>query len=125
MVAGAAVSAIGASKAGSAGAALSKEEAQLIEDKAEFEESQFRRQAKKLLGSQRTAFAKGGVRLTGTGTATKVMSETAGDLEREALAIRHFGDSEAAARRLEGKAIKSAGAFGAATSILGTLGKID
>jgi len=95
---GAGISAMGT---GAWNAAMAKIEAMHIIEAGRREEAVFRRRAKAFMGTQRTRYAKAGV--YAEGSPTDVMAETAGELERDALAIRYGARRRAYAKRLEAK----------------------
>lgn len=79
---------------------LAERNARIIEDKAKFDEARKREQSKRLLSSQRAAFAKSGVELEGS--PGFVIEETAALEELDAQAIRFGGKVSAQGQRLKG-----------------------
>jgi hypothetical protein len=98
-------------------------EAKQTRDAAQFEETRQRERAARLMGAQRAAYGGSGVTLEGTPLI--VQADTAEEAELDALAIRYSGSvaearsrAAAAAERMQGKAMRQAGYFGAGTTLL-------
>lgn len=95
-------------------------QAALTEAKSKIQSARIRRAGVKLMSAQRAGYAKAGVTLEGT--PTEVLAETAGDVEFEARMVEKFGAMEAAARRREAAATKTAGAIGSIGTVLSGAG---
>ena len=93
-----------------------KKQAELTRQAGEFEVSRLRESEKRLQARQRVAFAKSGVRRTGT--VLEVMKQTAQEVEEEALNIQFGAESGAQARLFEAKQVKKAGQIGGVTTLL-------
>ncbi|MCP4537768.1 MAG: hypothetical protein GY832_11545 [Chloroflexi bacterium] len=143
MIAGTAISAIGAIGAGRAqqqqsedAAAISEYNAQVARNQAEAEErkagiaaEQLERKGEALLATQRTQYGRGGV-LSGTGTPQVVQADTATQLEMdrqmvlaEGAEAAQFAMSQATGHMMQAKSYKSQGKYamrGAGLSALGT-----
>lgn len=132
------VSAGGALKAGSdeetAGdynAAVARQSAVATEEKTAFEVEAHREKVRKLLSSQRAAFAVAGVDMEGS--PLLVLEDTAAQGELDAKAIQYSGDVEASQKRsqaelyeLQGKNAKTSSYWKAGSSLLsggGTIAK--
>ncbi len=99
-------------------------QAQDAVDRAAVEESIMRREAGRLTGRQRTAFAASGVRL-GVGSPLDVLADTAATTEFNALTIRAGGEREAFGARVQAAGFRASagnlarqGRLGAARSLL-------
>ncbi len=125
------ISAIGQIQAGQAAAAQAAFQSRVLHQQAAFErqraaiqEAQFRRDAARLGGKQRTLLAKAGVRVA-EGSPLLLQVETAAQAELEALTIRAGGDitaarlrQEAILQRMRGQSSRTAGFIGAGKSLL-------
>jgi len=150
IVAGGAIGAIGAIRAGNvaqqqaeaqaaadrANAAQAEQNAQISLQQAAAKESQQRVQARQVLGAQRAAIAQNDIGWGGT--AADIMSQSAASAELDALNIRYQGDIEARGFRYQsamdtynakqaqiaGANAKTSSYFNAAGSILGAGGSV-
>ena len=93
-----------------------KKQAELTRQAGEFEVSRLRESEKRLQARQRVAFAKSGVRRTGT--VLEVMKQTAQEVEEEALNIQFGAESGEQARLFEARQVKKAGQIGGVTTLL-------
>ena len=105
-------------------------EAQNAQNASEYEERLHRERGKRLLSSQRTDIAASGLGLEGS--SLLAIEESAVEIEKDALAIRYSGSvaaararSQAAADRMQGRAAKTAGMWGAGKSLLTGASKIS
>lgn len=101
----------------------------LATKQAEFDEKRQRIKSKKELGAMRAAYGASGVQIDAS--ALDVLEESAAAAEMDALNIRHGGQlraigyrNEAAMAGYEAEASRRAGAFGAASAVLGGASKI-
>lgn len=130
--AGGAVSAYGSyaeglykSRAAMANADLAIQNASFAKTKAKFDEQQVRTEGKKVLGDMRASYAASGV--TTDGSVLDVMSESAANVERDALFTRYAGkmrvkalQDEAAMNRDAARAYKRSGTYSAVGNLLMT-----
>jgi hypothetical protein len=100
-------------------ARIAEADANAVQRKATYEESQARTRLKRLMGTQRALYAKAGVDLS-EGSPLFVLADTAAQGEEDLEFIREGGDvaatrlrSTASLQRFYGKAAGTAGAFGA------------
>ena len=93
-----------------------KKQAELTRQAGEFEVARLRETEERTQARQRVAFAKSGVRRTGT--VLEVMKQTAQEVEEEALNIQFGAESGAQARLFEAKQVKKAGQIGGVTTLL-------
>ena len=100
-------------------AGVSDTQAALVKRRATIEEARTRKTGKRLMGTQRAKFAKAGVRVAGT--PTEVISQTAADIELEALMIRSNAMQEAAALKAGARDIRSAALIRTGGTLLGDL----
>jgi len=131
MAAGTAMSAYGAYQQGKMqkqlyeyNAQVAEQNSKLAQDKAEYDKEQLRRRYRKISGSQRVAYAKGGVD-SSTGTPLFVQEELAMLTEEDILMTQYNADLksrgyqvEAAQARYTGAAAYSAGKMRAASTLL-------
>jgi hypothetical protein len=131
MAAGTAISAYGAYQQGKMqkemyeyNARVAEENAKIAQQKADYDKEQFRRRYRKIAGSQRVAYAKGGVD-SSTGTPLYVQEELAMLTEEDILMTQYNADLkkrgytvEAATARYQGAAAYSAGKMRAAGTLL-------
>jgi len=104
-------------------AKLAERDAKIAKQNAAYEASQKRRETERMLGRQRALYGKGGV--TMEGSPLMVQEETAAEGEMDALmiergyALRTQGfEAEAKLHRMKGSTARSAGAWGAGTTLL-------
>lgn len=104
-------------------AALAQAEGQQAKLAAEQEEKDHRERVRRFLSGTRAAIAKSGVTLDGS--ALELMAESAAEAEYDALKIRHAGslaqlraEREAAQSRMQARAYRVGGLFGAGTTLL-------
>ena len=131
MIAGTAISAYGqyqagvqAQKAGDYQASIARQQAQVAQQKAAFEATKLRERGERLKASQRTGYAGRGISLS-SGTVEEVLTDTAGDIKLDELAILYGGSMEAQGLHSQaqysewaGKQKKKAGTIGAIGSLL-------
>lgn len=131
MAAGTAISAYGAYQQGKAqkqlyeyNAQIAEQNSKLAQDKAAYDKEQLRRRYRKIAGSQRVAFAKGGVD-SSTGTPLYVQEELAMLTEEDILMTQYNADLksrgfqvEATQARYQGAAAYQAGKMRAAATLL-------
>lgn len=120
-VVGTGISAYGQHQAGKQAEQAYGYNAQLAREQGAEAERVSRRKLKSLLSSQRALYAKAGVDIT-EGSPLMVLSETAAEGEREALALRRGYRSEAYLQELYGKQAGRTGLVGAAGTLLTGLG---
>lgn len=89
MAAGQIIQGVGESKAARTNQRLANQAADQERQRAQFEETQHRRQAERVQGAQRARFLASGV--TETGSVLDVGAESAAEAELDALAIRYGG----------------------------------
>lgn len=105
-----------------------RENAKAIERAAEFnallatreasvEAARLRRRNRQLISSQRVAFAKGGIEVSGT--ALQFLADNAGELERDALNVEQFGRTTASLERARGRNARIEGRRRAFASLIG------
>lgn len=95
--------------------------AEVAEQKAEYEEAQARKRWKRLMGTQLALYAKAGVDIS-SGSPLLILSSQAGEAELEALNIRYAGENEASMQRWYGKKAKRAGEIAAWSTLLTGVG---
>ena len=105
-------------------AAVDANQAIASQQAAEFEETQHRAKLTRLLSSQKAAAGASGID-PNTGSPLSVMADTAEQGELDALAIRYGGqvgayraNSQAELDKMQGKAARTAGYYGAGASLL-------
>ncbi len=109
-------------------AKVAEQNAEASLKKAAYDEEAQREKVKRLLSTQRAAYGKSGVDLTGS--PLLVLEDTAAQGELDALAIRYGGEIEAGQQkskaelyRLQGQTAKTEGFIKAGTTILSATGK--
>lgn len=112
-----------------ANAKIAESEAVAAREKAILDEQQSRQRTKRLMGTQRSLYAKAGVDLS-SGSPLLMLSATAAEGEEEAQVIRAGGDveeyrarSQAGLNRYYGRMASAAGTIGAGTTLLSGLGQ--
>ena len=121
MMLGSAVGAIGQMEAASAQAEAMEYNAQLAENQAAAEAARIRGEGKRDIGRIRANIGKAGV--TSEGTPLLVLSESAANVELDALNAMWSGEQAAEVKRMEARATRTAGAFGAGASLLSGVGQ--
>lgn len=116
-----AVSALGTLASASAQSKAAKRDAAIAQQRANLQAAEDRREGQLRIKAQEAAFGKSGAAMDGT--PVDVLAETAEDAEFNALLALHGGNLEAQSRLAEAKAARTAGMFGAATTILGGASK--
>jgi hypothetical protein len=97
--------------------------AEIVQQKAAYDEAQARDRLRKLMSTQRALYAKAGVDLT-SGSPLLVLAQTAAEGEEEALNIRRTGYNEAQLQKYYGSQAKTAGTLGAGSTLLTGLGNL-
>ena len=121
-VAGGAVEAVGKLKAAKAEAEAAKLNAALVRERTGIELTLAKREGVKGVGATLAAF--GGAGVTLGGSAADVLRESRRDIAFRAKSIQDIGEREAVLFEKQAKAAKTAGKFGAASSVLGGLSSI-
>jgi hypothetical protein len=110
-------------------ARVNEQNAKAVREKSILDEEQSRERTKRLIGHQRTLYAKAGVDLS-SGSPLLNFAETAAEGEEEAMAIRAGGNvganqelNQATLNRFYGQNAKTAGSIGAASTFLSGLGQ--
>lgn len=110
-------------------ARINEENARAVKEKTTLEEEQSRERTKRLIGHQRTLYAKAGVNLS-SGSPLLTFAETAAEGEEESMAIRAGGNvagnqelNQETLNRFYGNNAFTAGKIGAATTFLSGLGQ--
>lgn len=130
MIAGTAISAIGAIRAGQAQAAAANYNAQVAErnafisrDQAAADEQRQRIQARRKLGAMRAAYGASGISLEGS--PLDVLEDSAAEAELDALTIRYKGEigamgyeAEAGAQRARAQNAKTESYYNAGAALL-------
>lgn len=118
-----------AQDAGNYNAQIAEQNATLTRDRTATEERRYRAGTRRQMGSIQSAYAASGV--TMEGSAMDVVLDSALTAERDALAIRHSGEieaaqfeSEAELQRLYGAQAAAGGRMGAAATLLGGAGRL-
>lgn len=121
-IAGTALSAYGLYQAGKAQEQAYEYNAAVAARRGAQEEYEHRLKLEKLMARQRALYAKAGVDMS-SGSPLLVLSETAAEGEREALAIRTGAKEESSLERFYGEQARRAGAIGAGGTFLTGLGQ--
>ena len=134
MIVGTAVTAYGQYQAGKDkqaaldyNASIEERNAQVRLEKAEYDANQKDKKTRRVIASQRVAFAAGGFTIAGTALDTLRDSATQGEMDR--MAIMYGGEmdaensrNQAELNRMEGKAAARAGKYAAAGTVLSGAG---
>ena len=111
-------------------AAVSEQQAQIIERSGELEAYKLKKSGESFKSSQRAMYGASGVRGT-SGSALEVLADSAAMLELDLATLKyntHVGAmgarSQAAMARWEGQQARKAGTMGAMTTLIGGVGKI-
>lgn len=118
---GSSLSAEGQKVAGESQAQAYEYNARVTEREAAQGEYESRERLRKLMGTQRSLYAKAGVDIT-SGSPLMQLAITAAEGEREALSIRQSGKEQATLDRFYGRQAKQAGRVGATSTFLTGLG---
>lgn len=122
-LAGAGVEAAGKLKAAKAEAEAAKLNAALVRERTGIELTLAKREGVKGVGATLAAFGAAGVVGT-SGSAADVLAESRRDIAHRAESLKNIGEREAVLFEKQAKAAKTAGKFGAASSVLGGLSSI-
>ena len=133
---GSGISAIGSLRQGAAASSAADFEAQVLQQQAEreqrisaSEERDFRREQSRLFAARRAALGASGVELA-SGSPLLAAGDFAAEVDRQAQRIREGGETratrlsqQAALTRSRGASQRSAGLFGAGSSLLSGIGR--